>query len=147
MVVYLLFQKSSKNCHCTHQYLWRTFYCIWCPGRNQHQQRSPVYFNILPKLSQAMENSPPMLKWLGKVAVKTSRIIQENISPDATLNNNKVAAAILQYHNTPLEGINLSPEQILFHRQLRVATLLTQITTNYMLGRSTLQTPTTTART
>ena len=131
MVVYLPFQTSSKNCHCTYQYLLRTFYCIWCPGRNQHRQRSPVYFSILPKLSQAMENSPPMLicclptvKWLGKVAVKTSRrIIQENISPDGMLNNNKVAAAILQYHNTPLEGINLSPEQILFHRQLRVSHL------------------------
>ena len=55
-----------------------------------------------------------------KVAAKTSKgIIQENILPDGVLNNNKVPAVIIQYHNTPLEGINLSPVQILFHQQLR----------------------------
>ena len=35
------------------------------------------------------------------------------------MNNNKVAAGILQYYNIPLEGINLSPTQILFHQQLQ----------------------------
>ena len=53
-------------------------------------------------------------------AVKSAkRIIHNNISPDGSLNNNKAARAILQHRNTPLPGLNLSPAQILLHRQLR----------------------------
>ena len=52
--------------------------------------------------------------------VKTvKRIIRDNISSDGSLNNNKAAAAILQYRNTPILDTKLSPAQILFHRQLR----------------------------
>ena len=54
---------------------------------------------------------------LGVKAAK--RIISDNASPDGSINNDKVAIAILQYRNTPLRDINLSPAQILFHRQLR----------------------------
>ena len=43
----------------------------------------------------------------------------DNISPNGNLNNGKAARAILQYRNTPLPEIGLSPAQILFHRQLR----------------------------
>ena len=42
-----------------------------------------------------------------------------NVSSNGSLNNDKVARAIMQYRNTPLPHINLSPAQILFHRQLR----------------------------
>ena len=47
------------------------------------------------------------------------RIIHNNISSDGSLNNNNVARAILTYRNTPLPDIDLSPAQILLHRNLR----------------------------
>ena len=53
-------------------------------------------------------------------AVKSAkRMIRDNISSNGTIDTNKVAKAILQYRNTPLHDCNLSPAQILFHRQLR----------------------------
>ena len=54
---------------------------------------------------------------LGVKAAK--RIIHNNLSPNGSLNNDSAARAILQYRNTPLPYINLSPAQILLHRQLR----------------------------
>ena len=46
---------------------------------------------------------------------------QQHIHPDGSLNNDSAARAILQYRNTPIVDINLSPAQILLHRQLRDA--------------------------
>ena len=46
------------------------------------------------------------------------RIYNNNSSSTGSINNDKVARAILQYRNTPLPNIQLSPGQILF-RQLR----------------------------
>ena len=43
----------------------------------------------------------------------------DNVSHNGSLNNDKVLKALLQYRNTPLPNINLSPAQILFHRQLK----------------------------
>ena len=55
-----------------------------------------------------------------EVAVKAvKRIIHNNISPDSSLDYDKAARGILQYRNTPLLNINLSPAQVLLHRQLR----------------------------
>ena len=55
-----------------------------------------------------------------EAGVKTmKRILTDNVSKDGSLNNNKVLAALLQYRNTPLPDVNLSPAQILFHRQLK----------------------------
>ena len=55
-----------------------------------------------------------------ELAVKSSkRIIYDNTNPDGSLNTDKAARAILQHRNTPLPDINLSPAQLLFHRQLR----------------------------
>ena len=57
-----------------------------------------------------------------EAAVKTAkRIIRDNVAQDGSLNNDKVARSLLQYRNTPLQDIDLSPAQILFHRQLRDA--------------------------
>ena len=53
---------------------------------------------------------------LGVKAAK--RIIHNNVSGDGSLNNDGAARAILQYRNTPLPDLKLSPAQILFHRQL-----------------------------
>ena len=54
-----------------------------------------------------------------ELGVKSAkRIISDNICKDGYLNNDKAAHAIMQYHNTPLSHINLSPAQLLLHRQL-----------------------------
>ena len=54
-----------------------------------------------------------------EAAVKTAkRIIQENTSKDGSINNDNIAKAITQYHNTPLPNVSLSPPKILFHREL-----------------------------
>ena len=47
------------------------------------------------------------------------RILHDNIGHDGTLDNDKVTLALLQYRNTPIRDIGLSPAQILLHRQLR----------------------------
>ena len=55
-----------------------------------------------------------------ELTVKVSKkIIIDNTSKNGDLNNNKAARAILQYHNTPIPKVGLSPTQTLFHRQLR----------------------------
>ena len=42
-----------------------------------------------------------------------------NIGPGGSLDTDKVTAALLQYLNTPLRGINKSPAQLAAGRQLR----------------------------
>ena len=61
----------------------------------------------------------PQSNGRAELAVKSAkRIIQEN-TVNGTLDNDKTTQAILQYRNTPLLHIGLSPAQILLHRQLR----------------------------
>ena len=50
----------------------------------------------------------------GKIA---KRILNGNTGLQGSLDD-KVARAILQYRNTPIQGIDLSPAQLLLHRQL-----------------------------
>ena len=47
------------------------------------------------------------------------RIVFGNTNSDGSLNNDKAARAIMQYRNTPIQGVGLSPAQLLLHRQLR----------------------------
>ena len=55
-----------------------------------------------------------------ELGVKSAkRIISDNTSKDGSLNNDKATHAIMQYCNTPLPHINLSPAQLLLHRQLQ----------------------------
>ena len=64
--------------------------------------------------------SYPQSNGRAEVAVKAAkRIIHNNRSSDGGLNTDTAARAILQYRNTPLPDIELSPAQILLHRQLR----------------------------
>ena len=57
-----------------------------------------------------------------EVGVKSmKRMLHNNISANGSLNNDKILRALLEYRNTPLPDINLSPAQILFHRQLKDA--------------------------
>lgn len=55
-----------------------------------------------------------------EVAVKSAkRMLRDNVNPmNGTLDNNKVACAVLQYHNTPLQDGPMSPAQLLFGRAL-----------------------------
>ena len=62
----------------------------------------------------------PQSNGRAELGVKSPKhIIYDQVAPNGSLNNDAAARAILQYHNTPLPEINLSPAQILFHRQLR----------------------------
>ena len=55
-----------------------------------------------------------------ELAVKSAkRIMRDHVGPDGSLNTDAAARALLQYRNTPLQHIGLSPSQILFHRNLR----------------------------
>ena len=62
----------------------------------------------------------PQSNGRAELAVKTAkRIVYDNISPNGSLDTDRAARAILQYRNTPIQGIGLSPAQLLLHRQLR----------------------------
>ena len=55
-----------------------------------------------------------------ELGVKASkRIIYDNTNNDGSLDNDKVAMAVLQYRNTTIADIGASPAQLLMHRQLR----------------------------
>ena len=54
---------------------------------------------------------------LGVKAAK--RIVYENTAPDGSLDTDRATRAILQYRNTPIQGVGMSPAQLLLHRQLR----------------------------
>ena len=124
--MYLPFQTSSKHYKCAYQYLLKTFHCIQCPwgiSTDEGSQFTRTSFQNFLKQWKiyhwCSSVAYPQSNGWAEVAVKTSRrIIWENISPDGMLNKNKLAAAILEYCNTPLEGINVSPVQILFHWHL-----------------------------
>ena len=62
----------------------------------------------------------PQSNGRAELAVKSAkRILQDNTAVDGSLNSDKAARALLQYRNTPLQHLGLSPSQVLFHRNLR----------------------------
>ena len=62
----------------------------------------------------------PLSSRKAELGVKTSKqIIINSTSRDGSHNNDSAAKSIMQCHNTSLSHINLSPAQILLHRQLR----------------------------
>ena len=62
----------------------------------------------------------PQSNGRAELGVKAARrIIRDNTNPDGSINNDQAARAILQYRNTPLRDVGLSPAQLLLHRQLR----------------------------
>jgi hypothetical protein len=61
----------------------------------------------------------PQSNGRAEAAVKTAKRIISNYVTQHTINNKAIAHAIIQHRNTPLSDIQLSPSQILFHRQLR----------------------------
>ena len=62
----------------------------------------------------------PQSNGRAEVGVKSAkRIIRDNASRNGSLDNDGAARAILQYRNTPIPEVGLSPAQMLLHRQLR----------------------------
>ncbi|MEL6803224.1 MAG: integrase, partial [Bacteroidota bacterium] len=62
----------------------------------------------------------PQSNGRAELAVKTTkRLLQQNTASDGSLNCEKACRALLQYRNTPIQHIGLSPTQLLFHRALR----------------------------
>lgn len=55
-----------------------------------------------------------------ELAVKAGkRIVYGNTASNGSLDNDHAVRAVLQYRNTPIQGLGLSPAQLLLHRQLR----------------------------
>merc|ERR1712106_1185514 len=55
-----------------------------------------------------------------ELAVKAGkRLLRDNVSSSGSLATDKVMHALMQYRNTPLTDLRLSPAQIVFNRQLR----------------------------
>ena len=64
--------------------------------------------------------SYPQSNGRAELAVKAAkRIVHNNVLSSGSLDTDRAARAILQYRNTPIQGIGLSPAQLLLHRQLR----------------------------
>ena len=61
----------------------------------------------------------PQSNGRAELAVKTAKRIILNNTIRGSLDTDKAARALLQYRNTPIQHLGLSPAQILFHRQLR----------------------------
>ena len=62
----------------------------------------------------------PQSNGRAEAAVKAAkRLLMMNTGTGGSLNTDKVSAALLQYLNTPLRGINKSPAQLAAGRQLR----------------------------
>ena len=61
----------------------------------------------------------PQSNGRAELGVKSARrLLSENVNSDGSIDNNRVACAVLQYHNTPLQDGPMSPAQLLFGRTL-----------------------------
>ena len=61
----------------------------------------------------------PQSNGRAELGVKSAkRMLRDNVDTNGSINNDKVACAVLQYHNTPLHGFPMSPAQLLFGRPL-----------------------------
>ena len=62
----------------------------------------------------------PQSNGRSELAVKSAkRIISGNTGAQGSLDNDSLVRAILEYRNTPIQNIGLSPAQLLLHRRLR----------------------------
>ena len=62
----------------------------------------------------------PQANGRAELAVKTAkRLLRENTAIDGSLNSHAASQALLQYRNTPIQHLGLSPAQVLFHRDLK----------------------------
>ncbi|MEL6802274.1 MAG: reverse transcriptase domain-containing protein, partial [Bacteroidota bacterium] len=59
----------------------------------------------------------PQSNGRAELAVKTAkRILHENVAADGSLDTDEASRALLQYRNTPIQNLGLSPSQVLYHR-------------------------------
>ena len=57
-----------------------------------------------------------------EVAVRiTKRLLEDNVGPDGSIDNDKMVRALLQLQNTPDRDCNLSPAEVLFGHRLKEA--------------------------
>ena len=64
----------------------------------------------------------PQSNGRAEVAVRiTKRLLEENIGPDGSINNDKIVRALLQLRNTPDRDCYLSPAEVLFGHRLKDA--------------------------
>ena len=74
-------------------------------------------WGVAHRLSSAYHPHSNLRAELGVKVVK--RMLKENISPQGSLDTDKMARALLAYRNTPNKDLGLSPAQILYGRALR----------------------------
>ena len=87
------------------------------PFKGYEYKEFLIRWDIQPRLSSAYY---PQSNGRAELAVKVAkRIILGNSEPNGDINNELVARALLQHRNTPLQGIDLSPAQILYGRNLK----------------------------
>ncbi|MEL6804973.1 MAG: hypothetical protein AAFO91_14455, partial [Bacteroidota bacterium] len=61
----------------------------------------------------------PQSNGRAELGIKTAkRLLKENTGPNGQIDNDRIARAVLQYHNTPLRDGPMSPAQLLFGRAL-----------------------------
>ena len=80
------------------------------PPFSAHQfQRFLISWDVKHRVSSV---AYPQSNGRAELAVKAAkRIIYGNTGPHGSINNDKAARAVLQYRNTPIQGIGLSPAQ------------------------------------
>ena len=90
------------------------------PSFTSHVMRQFLYqWDINLRLSSAHY---PQSNGRAELAVKTcKRLLTDNMDLGGRLDTAKMAVALLQYRNTPLQGVGYSPAQILFGRHLKDA--------------------------
>ena len=74
-------------------------------------------WGVSHRLSSAYHPHSNLRAELGVKVVK--RMLRENISPQGSLDTDKMARALLAYRNTPCKDLGVSPAQILYGRALR----------------------------
>ena len=86
------------------------------------QYQSEGFINFLKKWGVSHRTSSPYYpqsNGRAELAVKSAkRMLRDNVNPDGTLENEKVACAVLQYHNTQLQNSPMCPAELLFGRKL-----------------------------
>ena len=87
------------------------------------QYQSEGFQNFLNKWGVKQRISSPYYaqsNGRSELGVKSAkRMLRDNVNDqDGTIDNDKVACAVLQYHNTPMQNSPMSPAQLLFGRRL-----------------------------
>ena len=83
------------------------------------RQRVPGVFEILVCSASLSSVAYAQSNGRAEVAVKTAkRILRCNDSSNGAVDSDKVVRAVLQYRNTPIQSVGLSPAQMLLHRHL-----------------------------